>query len=218
MQGDIIRAELVCQKLIPNVDAGLAQHLKLREKHKSLALFTATVDDIVFIAVDEATKAADVEVVYCESTFSALDDPYAKLSGEAIAILASPNPAEARAGLEAAIDHVYNGAYYVNADQEGASIYMAHTISACGTYFADMCEIPAGTPVAYCMAPPVEMFFAVDAALKAADVRVGAFFNPPLNTTNISGAMLVGTQSACKAACDAFAQACIYVANNPKEL
>jgi len=218
MQGEILRADLVCQKIIPSVDAGLAQQLKLGERHRSLALLTATVDDITFIAVDEATKKADVEVVYCESTFSALDDPYAKLSGEAIAILAGPNPAEVRAGLDAAVDHIRNGAYYVNADEAGESIYMAHTISASGTYLSALCEVPAGTPMAYCMAPPVEMFYATDAALKAADVEIKGFFNPPLNTTNIAGAIMVGTQSACKAACEAFAEACIYVANNPTEL
>ena len=218
MKGDIIRADLVCQKVISNVDQGLADHLKLDARIKSLAMFTATVDDITFIAVDEATKKADVEVVYCESTFSALDDPYAKLSGEAIAILGAPNPAEARAGLDAAVDHVRNGAYYVNADEAGESIYMAHTISACGTYFAEMCHVEPGTALAYCMAPPVEMFYATDIALKAADVKIVAFFDPPLNTTNIAGAIMAGTQSACKAACDAFAEACIYVANNPTEL
>lgn len=218
MKGDIIRADLVCQKIIPNMDQGLAEQFNLPARYKSLAVFTASIDDIVFIAVDEATKKADVEVIYCESTFSALDDPYAKLSGEAIALLAAPNPAEARAGLDAAVDHVRNGAYYVNADEAGESIYMAHTISASGTYLSKMCDVQAGTAMAYCMAPPVEMFYAVDAALKAADVKIGAFFNPPLNTTNIAGAILVGTQSACKAACDAFAEACIYVANNPKEL
>ncbi|MDR1422367.1 MAG: ethanolamine utilization microcompartment protein EutL [Coriobacteriales bacterium] len=221
MQGEILRAELVCQKIIPNVDAGLAKHLKLRDDQRSLALFTASVDDITFIACDEATKKADIEVVYCESTFSALDDPYAKLSGEAIALLAAPNPAEARAGLEAAIDHVYNGAYYVNADEAGESIYMAHTISSSGSYLPTLCdvlEVAPGTPMAYCMAPPVEMFYAVDAALKAAEVQIAGFFNPPLNTTNIAGAIMIGTQSACKAACDAFAAACIYVANHPTEL
>jgi len=218
MQGEILRADLVCQKIIPNVDAGLAEHLKLDPRLKSLAMFTATIDDITFIAVDEATKKADVEVVYCESTFSALDDPYAKLSGEAIAILAGPNPAEAKAGLEAAVEHLSNGAFYVNADEPGESIYMAHTISSSGTYLSAICDVPAGTPMAYCMAPPVEMFYAVDAALKAADVRIAGFFNPPLNTTNIAGAVMVGTQSACKAACDAFAEACIYVANHPLEL
>jgi ethanolamine utilization protein EutL len=218
MKGEIFHAELVCQKIIPNVDAGLAERLKLSDRHKSLALFTGSVDDITFIAVDEATKKADVEVVYCESTFSALDDPYAKLSGEAIAILAGPNPAEVKAGLEAAIDHLYNGAYYIYATEANDSIYMAHTISASGSYLSAMCEVPTGTPMAYCMAPPVEMFYAVDAALKAADVRIAGFFNPPLNTTNVAGAIMVGSQSACKAACDAFAEACIYVANNPLEL
>ncbi|MDR0308919.1 MAG: ethanolamine utilization microcompartment protein EutL [Coriobacteriales bacterium] len=218
MQGDIIRAKLVCQKIIPSVDAGLAKRMNLTEGQRSLALFTASVDDITFVAADEATKKADVKVVYCESTFSALDDPYAKLSGEAIAILAGSNPAEVQAGLEAAVDHVANGAFYINADEAGESIYMAHTISACGSYFAEMCNVQVGTALAYCMAPPVEMFYAVDAALKAADVRIVEFYNPPLNTTNISGAIMAGTQSACRAACDAFASACIYVANNPIEV
>ncbi|MCL1879210.1 MAG: ethanolamine utilization microcompartment protein EutL [Actinomycetia bacterium] len=218
MQGDIIRADLVCQKIIPSVDSGLAEQLKLNEQQRSLALLTASIDDITFVAVDEATKKADVTVVYCESTFSALNDDYAKLSGEAIAVLAGPNPAEVKAGLEAAVEHVRNGSCYVNANDAGDSIYMAHTISASGSYLAKICNVSTGTPMAYCMAPPVEMLFALDAALKAADVEIAAYFNPPLNTTNISGAIMVGSQSACKAACDAFADACIYVANNPTEL
>jgi ethanolamine utilization protein EutL len=221
MKGEILRADLVAQKIIPNVDSGLAKHLKLRPDQRSLALLTASVDDITFIAVDEATKKADVEVVYCESTFSALDDPYAKLSGEAIAILAGPNPAEVRAGLEAAVEHLSAGACYIYSTDADDSMYMAHTISSSGSYLPSLCdilEVKTGTPMAYCMAPPVEMIYAVDAALKAAEVQIAGFFNPPLNTTNIAGAIFVGSQSACKAACDAFAAAAIYVANNPTEL
>ena len=56
--------------------------------------------------------------------------------------------------------------------------------------------------------------YALDAALKAADVSLCELFEPPTET-NFAGALLTGSQSACKAACDAFAQAVIAVADNP---
>ena len=52
------------------------------------------------------------------------------------------------------------------------------------------------------IAPPLEAMYALDAALKAADVRLAAFFGPP-SETNFGGGLLTGSQSACKSACDA---------------
>ena len=54
----------------------------------------------------------------------------------------------------------------------------------------------------------------VDAALKAANVTVAAFYGPPSNT-NFGGALLTGSQSDCAAACQAFAAAVQDVANQP---
>lgn len=68
--------------------------------------------------------------------------------------------------------------------------------------------------MSYLIAPPIESVYAMDAALKAADVKMVSFFGPP-SPTNYGGALLTGSQSACKAACDAFADAVIYVAANP---
>jgi len=56
--------------------------------------------------------------------------------------------------------------------------------------------------------------YALDVALKAADVRLVAFYGPP-SETNFGGGLLTGSQSACKAACDAFAEAVKFVADNP---
>jgi ethanolamine utilization protein EutL len=58
--------------------------------------------------------------------------------------------------------------------------------------------------------------YALDAALKAADVRLAAFYGPPTET-NFGGGLLTGSQSACKAAADAFRDAVMFVANSPKE-
>ncbi|MDP2843604.1 MAG: microcompartment protein EutL, partial [Acetobacterium sp.] len=40
-------------------------------------------------------------------------------------------------------------------------------------------------------------------------------FLPPTATSNFAGALMTGSQSACQSACDAFAQAVQYIANNP---
>ena len=53
----------------------------------------------------------------------------------------------------------------------------------------------------------------MDAALKAADVKMCVLYAPP-SETNFGGALLTGSQSACKAACDAFAAAVEFVADN----
>ncbi|MEG0321324.1 MAG: BMC domain-containing protein, partial [Oscillospiraceae bacterium] len=69
---------------------------------------------------------------------------------------------------------------------------------------------------AYLIAPPLEAIYGLDAALKAAGVTLVAFFEPP-SETNFAGGLLTGTQSACQAACSAFANAVIEVASRPKE-
>ena len=56
---------------------------------------------------------------------------------------------------------------------------------------------------------------ALDAAMKAADVALAEFFPPP-SETNFAGGLLSGSQSACLAACEAFARAVEQVAAEPK--
>ena len=52
--------------------------------------------------------------------------------------------------------------------------------------------------------------------MKAADVTLCQLFEPP-SETNFGGALLTGSQSACKAACEAFADAVLFVADNPRQ-
>jgi ethanolamine utilization protein EutL len=138
------------------------------------------------------------------------------LAGDIIAILAAPNPAEARAGLDAAIDFIENKAHFISARDDDEICYYAHTISRTGSYLSAGAGIAEGEALAYLIAPPLESMYGMDAALKAADVRMVALYNPP-SETNFGGGLLTGTQSACKSACDAFANAVQYVADNPTE-
>ena len=74
--------------------------------------------------------------------------------------------------------------------------------------------VAEGEALAYLIAPPLEAMYAVDAAIKAADVKLCVLYAPP-SETNFGGALLTGSQSACKSACDAFAAAVEFVADNP---
>jgi ethanolamine utilization protein EutL len=136
------------------------------------------------------------------------------LSGEIIAILAGPDPAEARAGLNAATHYIRDEAWFYSANDDGSIAFFPHLISRTGTFLSEMAGVPLGTAMAYLIAPPLEATFGIDAALKAAEVELRVWFAPP-SETNFSGALLTGSQSAARAATRTFQEAVLDVASNP---
>jgi ethanolamine utilization protein EutL len=94
--------------------------------------------------------------------------------------------------------------------------YLAHTVASVGSFLAQEADVPVGNALAYLIAPPLESMYAMDAALKAADVKLCKLYSPP-SETNFGGGLLTGTQSACQAACAAFAAAVAQVAANTVE-
>ena len=92
---------------------------------------------------------------------------------------------------------------------------LAHTVSSCGSFLAKEAGVKEGTALAYLIAPPLESMYAMDAALKAADVKLCKLYAPP-SETNFGGGLLSGSQSACNAACEAFLQAVTEVAQRPR--
>ena len=215
MKRDPITAKVLAAKIIPNATPEMLKDLdNVPENYKSLALITADIDDITYTALDEATKKAEVVVVYAKSFYGGAVNANTALAGEIIGILAGPNPAEVKSGLEAAISFIENDAYFVSANEDDSVCYYAHCISRTGSYLSEGAGIKEGEALAYLIAPPLEAMYAVDAALKAADVKLCVLYAPP-SETNFGGALLTGTQSACKSACDAFAAAVEFVAENP---
>ena len=216
MRKDPVKATVLATKIIPNVDRELAERLGLEPSQRALALITADSDDVTYTALDEATKMADVEVVYAKSLYAGAVNASTKLAGEIIGILAGPSPAEVKSGLNACVDMIENTAYFVSANEDDSIIYFAHCVSRTGSYLSKSAGVLEGEALAYLIAPPIEAVYGVDAALKAADVKMCQLYAPPTET-NFAGALLTGSQSACKSACDAFAAAVEFVADNPKE-
>ena len=123
----------------------------------------------------------------------------------------------ARSGLEAAVHFARQEASFYSANDEDTVVYFAHCISRTGSYLSQMAGVPEGTAMAYLIAPPLEAVVGLDEAMKAADVTLAALFEPP-SETNFGGGLLTGTQSACKAACEAFAAAVLDVAGRSREV
>jgi len=215
MKRDPVKASVLATKIIPNVSADLAKALELTPDQKSLALITSDCDDVTYTALDEATKAADVKVVYAKSFYGGAANANTKLAGEIIGILAGPNPAEVKSGLEACVNTIENEAHFVSANEDDTIVYYAHCISRTGSYLSQGAGIEEGEALAYLIAPPLEAMYGVDAAIKAADVKMCILYAPP-SETNFGGALLTGSQSACKSACEAFAAAIEFVADNPR--
>nr|WP_028552848.1 ethanolamine utilization microcompartment protein EutL [Paenibacillus sp. UNC451MF] len=214
MRQQPIRAVPLAVRIIPNVDRGLASKLELKPHIRSIGLLTSSIDDVGYTAIDEATKKAAVEVVYAKSFYAGSGHASGPLSGEFIGMLGGETPAEVKSGLDAAIAMMEDSACFYSLNDEGTHAYYAHVVSRTGSYLSKTAGIREGEPLAYLIAPPLEAVYGLDAALKAADVTMCQFYGPPTET-NFAGGLLTGTQSACKAAAEAFAEAVLQVARVP---
>ena len=177
-----------------------------------LGILTTDSDDPTYIALDQATKDAQVSVCYGRSFYAGAGNATTPLAGEVIGILAGPTPGAVRSGMESALGELQR----VGFEEVSGVPCLAHTVSRCGSFLAKEAGIREGSAIAYLIAPPLESMYAMDAALKAADVRLCKLYNPP-SETNFGGGLLTGTQSACAAACAAFREAVEKVARQPKE-
>ena len=214
MRNDRLGANVLSVKMIANADEDLAKQFDIPKGMKSLGIITSDCDDVTYVALDEATKAAEVEVVYAKSMYGGAGNASTKLAGEVIGILAGPSPAEVSSGLAIAIQVIENEASFISANDDDSIPYFAHVISRSGHFLSKEANVTEGEAIAYLIAPPLEAMLGLDAALKAADVKMGVFYGPP-SETNFGGALLSGTQSACKAACNAFTDAVLEIARNP---
>ena len=207
----MIPVKILSIRYLPGAEKGLAKALGAPEGYPSLAMLTTDCDDATYIALDEATKAADVKVCYARSFYAGAGNASTPNAGEVIGILAAPTPGAMRSGMDAAIAALERLGF----EEAGPVPYLAHTVSACGSYLAQEAGVRQGSALAYLIAPPLEAMYGLDGALKAADVKLCKLYAPP-SETNFGGGLLSGTQSACAAACAAFANAVAEVADRPR--
>lgn len=217
MVGEVIKVNILATRMIANVSESLAQRLGLQDRHRSIGIITTDCDDATYCALDEATKKAQVEVVYGKSMYAGAGNSSTKYAGEVIGILAGPNPAEVTSGLQAAVDFLESGVGFQKANEDGSVVYFAYTVSRTGSYLSQVAGVREGEALAYLIAPPLEAMVGMDEAMKAADVSLAALYEPP-SETNFGGGLLTGSQSACHAAALAFEAAVRDIVQKPREV
>ena len=206
----MIPVKILAVRYLANASPALCEALGAPKGFPSLGMLTTDCDDATYIALDAATKAAEVEVAYGRSFYAGAANASTPNAGEVIGILAGQTPGAVRSGMEAALAALQRVGF---AEVNGVP-YLAHTISSVGTFLAKEAGVRPGTALAYLIAPPLESMYAMDSALKAADVKLCKLYSPP-SETNFGGGLLSGTQSARDAACVAFAAAVAEVAARP---
>ena len=207
----MIPVKILAVRYLANASPALAKALGAPQGYPSLGMITTDSDDATYIALDEATKAADVKVCYGRSFYAGAANASTPNAGEVIGILAASTPGAVRSGMEA----VMGALERVGFEEVNGVPYLAHTVSSAGSFLAAEAGVRQGSALAYLIAPPLESMYAMDAALKAADVKLCKLYAPP-SETNFGGGLLSGTQSACDAACAAFAAAVTEVAGMPR--
>ena len=217
MIDELFQVNVLATHTIANVSETLAKKLKLPKEYRSIGILTTDSDDPTYCALDEATKDAAVSVVYGRSLYAGASNASTKYAGEVIGILAGPNPSEVSSGLASAVRFLESGVGFRSANEDNSVAYFAHTVSRTGSYLSKTAGVKEGQALAYLVAPPPEAMVGLDEALKAADVELVELFEPPTET-NYGGGLLTGTQSACHAACAAFAETVKAVAARPREV
>lgn len=213
-----ILPKILSVRRIPNADPALLRAYGADpERHRSLGLVTVDQDDPTYVALDEATKQARVEVVFAKSFYAGSRHASGPLSGEILGVLASDDPDEIDEGLRALCACLEHDACFYAASPDGAIAVFPHVIASLGSYLSGQAGVAAGTPMAYLVAPPMEATVGLDAALKAAEVEALRIFPPPTET-NFAAAWLGGALHQCEAAAMAFAEAVVMVGREPRQI
>ena len=208
----MIPVQILSVRYLANASPVLCEALGAPKGYPALGLLTTDCDDATYIALDAATKASEVEVAYSHSFYAGAANASTPNAGEVIGILAGPTPGAVRSGMDAALGALKRLGFQ---DLNGVPC-LAHTVSSAGSFLAAEAGVRQGSALAYLIAPPLESMYAMDSALKAADVKLCKLYTPP-SETNFGGGLLSGSRSACAAACAAFAAAVADVASKPKE-
>ena len=207
----MIPVKVLAVRYLASATPDLCKALGATERTPCLGLITTDCDDATYIALDEATKAAEVQVCFGSSFYAGAANASTPNAGEVLGILCAATPGAVRSGMEAVLGALER----IGFESAGEVPYLAYTVSSCGSFLAKEAGVEEGSALAYLIAPPLESMYAMDAALKAADVKLCKLYAPP-SPTNFGGGLLTGTRSACAAACEAFSQAVAEIGGNPK--
>lgn len=212
-----IEAHVTRMKLIPNINQFHKDFLEIPEEHRCLGLIACDVENIMYLALDDATKKAKVNAVYSLPAYTGKGNLWAMVRGQVVGMLSGKNVEDVRKGLTAARSFIEDETDLYAFDEEESMLCFVRLIPRIGHYYHEKYRIPEGAAIAQLISSPVESMYALDKALKAGDVKIAEMIIPPTRT-NTGGAVVYGTYAACKAARDTFLREAEYCFMHPVDL
>ena len=212
-----METHMLSQKVIANVTPEFARVYNIPEGHTSVGFFSADNDDIGYLAVDDATKKAKIKVIQIETVYGGVDYSWSRYGGEITAIISGEKVADVKSGLQYAKDYIENKSGNYSLNEEGTLGYYVDYVPRIGKYYQESLGLSEGTSIAYLVSAPVESMYGLDKALKAADVKIAELSEIP-SRVNTGGAIVYGTESACRSAVEAFAEGVEYCAFHPMDI
>jgi ethanolamine utilization protein EutL len=217
MKIEKMKVNMLSQKLIANVSPELARIYQIPEDHQSAAFFSVDNDDVAYLAIDDATKKANIKVIHAETFYGGSMCSWSKYGGGVFVLFSGPKVSDVRSGLAYVKDFIENQSQLCNFDGDEGTSFYAQCVPRCGKYFGELCNMEPGTSYAYLVGGPIETNYALDKALKAGQVKIVKYWCPPSHA-NSSGAVVSGTESACRAATQAFIEALAFATAHPMEI
>ena len=95
----MIPVNVLSVRYLSGVSPSFCKALGVPEGYRCLGMLTTDSDDATYIALDEATKAADVKVCYGRSFYAGAANASTPNAGEVIGILAGATPGIAKSGM-----------------------------------------------------------------------------------------------------------------------
>lgn len=212
-----VQSKVTMQKVVPHVTDRYRKLWEIPETHRSVGFIACDNEDVMWLALDDATKKAKIEIVHAETVYGGVDYSWSRYGGEITAVLSGENVSDVQNGLRYTKEYIENKAAIYMLDEEGTLGYYEDWIPRAGRYYQKKLGIAEGTSLAYLVSTPVESTYALDKALKASQTKIAEMFYPPTRV-NTGGGVLVGTESACRAAVQTFAEAVEYCAFHPMEV
>lgn len=208
---------VVMQKVIANVSPEQRRIWNVPEEHQAVGLISSDCEDVMWLAVDDATKKSKIQVLHIETVYGGVQYSWSKFGGEITAVISGPKVSDVKSGLSYIRDYVENHSGNYIFDEEGTLGCYVDLVPRVGKYYSSVLDVAEGEAIAYLVSTPVESTYGIDKALKASNARLVDLFETP-SRVNTGGAILAGTESACKAAVEAFMEAVEYCAYHPMDL
>ncbi|MEG1433328.1 MULTISPECIES: BMC domain-containing protein [Eubacterium] len=213
MIGDKVSGKVLVSRLLTAVNDFMIDDYELPEGYVDMGLFTTACDGVGYVAADDATKMANIEVAKIYSTYGGsgkMND------GQTFGMITGPTVSDVQRGLRYVREFVEEQASLYSISEDDSVVLYSECVSKIGRYFAKAYNLPQGSSIVYLLAPAIYGVAGIDEMTDYADVELVQYLGSPTHS-NLCGGIFTGSQSQCRSAAESFKNAIFDYVDDPVE-